>query len=177
MSPERAFPHGGENSPGRRSQRIRPVSPVASAGVPPRLWRLPAYPPSRGTRPDGPLTMQSDGRRAIGRPAPGSPEPPTVYPPIKLLLRASRMTGPHQSRRGLTSHSRISFPLCVLCAPTNRPIPDSKMVTGCAKSVPAPRGGRVRAMFVRFAARARKADGKADGDKLSGVALLQHKLQ
>ena len=47
-------------------------------------------------------------------------------------------------------------PLCTLCGPTNRSIADSKMVTECAKSVPAPRDADAPAMFARFVACARE---------------------
>ena len=43
------------------------------------------------------------------------------------------------ARADLTSHKNITRPLCTLSGPTNRSIPDRKMVTECAKSVPAPR--------------------------------------
>ena len=45
-----------------------------------------------------------------------------------------------------TSHMKITRPLCTLSGPANRSIPDAKMVTECAKCVPAPPGmacGRV----------------------------------
>jgi hypothetical protein len=58
----------------------------------------------------------------------------------------SGMTGaedvsPGVSRNSLASHKNTTRPLYVLCAPTNRPIPDSKMVTGCAKCVRRPQVG------------------------------------
>jgi hypothetical protein len=48
---------------------------------------------------------------------------------------------PGVSRNSLASHKNTTRPLYVLYAPTNRPIPDSKMVTGCAKCVRRPQAG------------------------------------
>ena len=56
----------------------------------------------------------------------------------------------------LTSHMNTTRPLCTLSGPTNRPVSDAKMVTECAKSVPAPRDADALAMFARFVAYARE---------------------
>ena len=56
----------------------------------------------------------------------------------------------------LTSHMNITRSLCTLSGPTNRLISDAKMVTECAKSVPAPRDAAAPAMFARFVACARQ---------------------
>ena len=52
----------------------------------------------------------------------------------------------------LTSHMNIMRPLCTLSGPTNRAEPGSKMVTECAKCVPAPRDAPALAAFARFVA-------------------------
>ena len=56
----------------------------------------------------------------------------------------------------LTSHMNTTRSLCTLSGPTNRSITGSKMVTECAKCVPAPRDAAALAMFVLFVARARE---------------------
>ena len=47
----------------------------------------------------------------------------------------------------LTGHMNITRPLCTLSGPTNRSLPDAKMVTECAKCVPAPRDAPAPAML------------------------------
>ena len=58
-------------------------------------------------------------------------------------VRGAAFPPGRRAEAGLTSHKNITRPLCVLYGPTKRPIPDSKVVTGYAKSSLAP--GCIRA--------------------------------
>ena len=67
----------------------------------------------------------------------------------------------------LISHKRITCPLCTLSGPTNRSIPDSKMVTECAKCVPAPQEAPAPATFAPFC----RPRTRADGDQQNGIIV------
>ena len=60
----------------------------------------------------------------------------------------------------LSSHMNTTRSLCTLYGPTNRAEPDNKMVTECAKCVPALRDAAAPAMFALFVACARERIGR-----------------
>ena len=77
--------------------------------------------------------------------------------------RGGRLAWPSREA-DLTSHINTTRPLCTLSGPTKRAESDSKMVTECAKCVPALRDAAAPAMFDLFC----RLRARVDGGQLTG---------
>ena len=156
---------------GRRSRhdRVKSGSPGTHDAPPP-----PPFPPRAPPRPAGPgrspldvlftaLFARNNTANRYG--IPGCRTCRSCIRYFGICGRAPRMAA---ARSCLTGHINITRHLCTLSGPTNRSITDAKMVTECAKCVPAPRDAPAHAMFALFCPPAHESGRRAASRAASG---------